>query len=385
MSSFVDLAQIYARGVEALAAPPGARRGVERGGAGPAEPASLADEAEQLADVSSKLNEAAIERLSDTDPAVRAETEVALLAKALTDLELSAYLYRAAADEELGQPAASRGEERAAAPHLGEHLADLLPGAAARPRALDRGAGSPADIPSARAALAREVEDTLELVQARAVKAGQAALGSLASLGAAELAQAAGVVGMSLAGALGQAEKVTRLYQLFRSFALGAYNSVLALLGPSIAESAAKEVVAWVGAVAQGEHLEALLTRLYETGETAQDLRRLAEGSGAELAAFTAAIEGLGALGEQFSRRMKLTEQLLRGLRLLSGVPTAALPAARLLFAAAFVALAAYAVLAGADYVDSRRIRLLDRVPGVRRVVEARLNSTQEQEKADGH
>ena len=44
------------------------------------------------------------------------------------------------------------------------------------------------------------------------------------------------------------------------------------------------------------------------------------------------------------------------------------------LMAAAYSAIMGYAVLAGADYVDAERVKLLNRVPGVRQVVEQCLS-----------
>jgi hypothetical protein len=44
------------------------------------------------------------------------------------------------------------------------------------------------------------------------------------------------------------------------------------------------------------------------------------------------------------------------------------------LMAAAYSAILGYAVLVGADYVDAERVKLLNRVPGVRQVVEQSLS-----------
>ena len=44
------------------------------------------------------------------------------------------------------------------------------------------------------------------------------------------------------------------------------------------------------------------------------------------------------------------------------------------LMAAAYSAILGYAVLAGADYVDAERVKLLNRVPGVRQVLEQSLS-----------
>jgi len=296
MTNFTDLAEAYISGVQALAEPLVTQRGLERGGASPElEPAVLVAQVEQLADVSAKLTDAAMLRLADGEADVRAETEMSLLAKALTDLEVSTFLYRAAAAEDLGgtSPASAMPMRADASVSLGQHLGDLLPKAAAQSRTIERAAKRASDIPTARAELTQNVQETLELIQTRAAKAGQTALSSLASLGASELAQAAGIVGRSIASALGQAEKVTRLYELFRRFALNAYESLLALLGPTLAAGAAKEVVAWVGSIVEGEKLEMLLERWYETKQTTSDLGTLAEKSAANLAAFASAIQGV--------------------------------------------------------------------------------------------
>jgi len=257
----------------------------------------------------------------------------------------------------------------------GEYL-DLLvgaPAAAAVAKALERGAAVPADLPAARTQLTRAVEDTLDLVRDKVANSGQSALAGLLGLGVGELAQAAGLVGMSIAQALGQAEKVTRLYELCRQFALSAYESLVALIGPALAQGAAKQVMSWVDDLAKGEQFGQLLDRLYETGKTNQALRELVAATQADLLAFVAAIQGLDNLGAAYRQQAGLIEKLLKGLRLLSAVPATALPQGRLLLAAAYIVLAGYVVLAGADYVDAQKIKWLNRTPGVRQIVESRL------------
>jgi hypothetical protein len=228
---------------------------------------------------------------------------------------------------------------------------------------------------AARTQLSQSVEDTLDLVRERAARTGQAAVSGLLTLGLAEIARAAGLVGMDIAQALGQAEKVTRLYHLFRQFALSAYDSLAALLGPTLAQTAAQQVLAWVNDVAQGEQFGQLLEKLYETQQTAQHLSQVATASQASLEKFVAAIQSVDGLNDKYQQQIGLVDRLLRGLRLLGGVPAAALPQGRLLLAAAFIVLVGYVILAGADFVDARRLRLLNRVPGVRQVVETNLAS----------
>jgi hypothetical protein len=408
-TTYQQLAQAYAAGARALlapAAPLAGERSITPVAKGPvARPSpvgdlrlDLADQAEQLAPLAADFTQAAAAQLADPDPQARLQASTGLLAKALADLEISARLLQAAEDEEdqppvgdlrLARPkvvAAERSVSTFEAP--GDYL-DLLSGApAAAPvaKALERGPSTalrtsatvPADVETARTQLATAVEDTLDLVRDKVAKTGQSALGGLLGLGAGELAQAAGLVGMNVAQALGQAEKVTRLYELFRQFALSAYDSLVALIGPALAQGAAKQVVSWVGDLAKGEQFGKLLDRLYETGKTNQALGELVAGSQADLLVFAAAIQGLDNLDTAYRQQAGLIEKLLKGLKLLAIVPAAALPQGQLLLAAAYIALGGYVVLAGADYVDAQKLKLLNRTPGVRQIVESKLAAATE-------
>jgi hypothetical protein len=188
-----------------------------------------------------------------------------------------------------------------------------------------------------------------------------------------EVASAAGIVGMDIATKIGVGAQVTRLVGLFREFALNAYNSLAELLGPGIAKLAAQQVVTWVSDVVQGEQFGKLLDRLYETAQTTQQVGQVATASQAELDKFVAAIQGVDALSGQYGQQIGLIEKLLQGLRLFGSVPAAALPYGRLLLAAAYIVLAAYVILAGADLVDAPKLKGLDRVPGVCKIVESNL------------
>jgi hypothetical protein len=372
---YVVAAQAYADGVRVLFAPSGTPTG-ERGGRGPAAPEELAGQAEKLAPLSAELTEAAAARLADADRAVRAQASSGLLAKALTDLEISLRLLQAAEDEEEGILwAGEPGAERSAGglQSTEEHLRILLGEAGPALAPVERGEGTPRDVPTARVMLSASITDALDLISERAGKTGQAALGGLLGLGAGEVARAAGLVGMDIARALGQAEKVARLYGLFRDFALQAYDALVALLGRHLAQTAAQQVVEWFGQFQEGEQFERLLERLYETQQTAQDLGPLVAQSQAGLGSYAAAIRGVDGLEAAFGRQAELAEKLLKGLKYLALVPATALPQGRLLMAAAYIVLGAYIVLAGGDTVDARRVERLNRVPGVRQVVEAQL------------
>jgi len=380
--SYQDAARAYTTGVRALFARPVAvttREMTERGETEAVPADALANQAEQLAPLSADFTRAAAAQLNAPDAMVRADTAAQLLTKALTDLQISAQLLQAAMDEEAG-PAAARGEavERgvsmAAPSDLEENLRFLLSEAGAAPISAERGVASfPADVPAARVQLSQLSGDTLSLIRDRAGKTGQTAISGLLVLGVAEVTQAAGVVGLEIAAALGVGEKVTRLYSLFREFALSAYNSLVALLGPTLAQTAAQQVLAWVNDVVQGEKFAQLLDKLYETGSTGQNIQQEVDASNAALSKFVAAIRDVDALGEKFGQQIGTVDKLLKGLRLFGAIPTTVVPQGKLLMAAAYLVIGGYIVLAGADFVDAPNLHWLDRVPGVRRVVETNL------------
>jgi hypothetical protein len=373
--SYEDLAAAYVEGVRGLLKPPLAAPGViERGEAAPR---PTADQAESLATISSQLTAAAAKRLEEEAEETRILAALGLLAKATTDLEISAALLLAAEDEESGAPpSATSAPERGGgpSPDLEERLAIILGQKSAMPPAVDRSAPTlPADPAKARQALALSAGDALDLIRQRSAKTGQAAIGGLITIGAVELASAAGVVGLNIATALGQAEKVTRLYTMFREFAINAYDSILALLGPGIAKVAATKVVEWVNDVLQGEQFGVLLEKLYETGPTREDLTQRLQTSQAGSEQVATAQSGLDALEARIKKQSDLADKVLKGLGFLAAAPAAILPQGQVLRAAAYIVLAGYIVLSGADYVDAPRLKQIDRVAGVRKVVEAIL------------
>jgi hypothetical protein len=380
-TTYLAAAQAYAEATRELFAParrtPTGLASAERGG--PATPPSsdLASRAGALAAASDQLAAAATTQLSDADPTVRAQASAGLLAKALNDLTVSAYLLRAAQDEEDGLLAADpTSVERggAALPSsLEANLGFLLSAPAGVPRGIDRADATPRSVDLARVQLDQSAGDALDLISERAAQTGQAALGGLLGLGVAELGQAAGIVGLEIAGILGQADKVTKLYGLFRDFVLRTYGSLLALLGPGLAQMAAQQVMSWIDEVRNGKQFAALLGQLYATDVVSNDVRETVANSQSSLDGFVAALQGVDGLNGQYQQQIALSEKLLKGLKLLGGVPAAVLPQGMLLMAAAYIVLGAYVILAGADYVDSPKLTLLHRTPGVRTVVQTCL------------
>jgi hypothetical protein len=241
------------------------------------------------------------------------------------------------------------------------------------PEAVLRGEEMPADVAAARPKLTTMAVDTLALISDRAAKTSQSALAGLLGLGLLQITSAAGIVGMDIARALGQAEKVTRLYSLFRSFAVQAYESLVALLGPSLAQAGAQRVLEWVEAVSEGEQVGQLLETLYNTHQTGEILTAEIAASQVGLERFHRAMESVLRLEKAYLQQTTLAEKILKGLRYFGGIPAATLPQGILLVSAAYLVLAAYIILTAADYVDSEKVTLLDRVPGVRRSVEMNL------------
>lgn len=371
-NSYLEAARAYAGGVCVLLAPSGREIGV-RGGQGPASFTDLAARAEALSPVSERLTKESAMRLTHPEPAARIEAETALLAKALTDLEISGYLLQAAQDQESErQWGNERGMDRSAGSSqiTKPYLAILL--GKEEKSALDR-AVAPRSLSAARTELILQSGDALALITARSADASQTALEGLVGLGASELAKAVGIVGLDIAKALGQAEKITQLYNLFRDFLFKAYNAFVALLGPQLSKIVGEQVTEWVEKISDGEPIPDLLEKLYETEETKEALQQEIETSKAKLDRFTAAIEQVGKLNDALGKQTNLVEKILPKLKWAALIPAAALPQGQLLMAAAYIVLSGYVILNAADYVDAPRLQRLDRVPGVRRVIETHL------------
>jgi hypothetical protein len=222
-------------------------------------------------------------------------------------------------------------------------------------------------------ALSNSVDDAIDLISSRAGRVGQSALSGLVGIGATELVNAAGIVGMDIAEALGQAEKATKLYELFRTYITKAVESLIALVGRPALEAATNQALEWVNELKEGKLFREMLIRLYGTSQTVEQLRLEIAASQAGLERFVAAIQDVDKLDSAFHQQIKLAEKLLKGLRFVGGISAAALPASKLILAGVYMVLGVYIVAAGGDYVDSPRLQFLNRVPGVRQVVEVRL------------
>jgi hypothetical protein len=260
-----EIAQDYAEKVRLLFAPSGEPTG-ERGGRGPTSPQDLAQQAESLSPVSASLTQALAVQQTEADPTLRFQVSVKLLAKALTDLEISAYLYQAALEEEEGTTwSNNQSGERSFANlrSIEENLQVILGQAEVSSQITERGEGQITDIPTARIELSNTVEDTLTLILEQASKTGESALTRVMGLGVTELAQAVGIVGMTMADVLCQGETVSHLYNAFRNFLDRAYESLIELIGKQLAQTAGQQVLEWVNEIKEGKNLNTILKKFY--------------------------------------------------------------------------------------------------------------------------
>lgn len=387
--AYADSVQAYAEGVRAFFAPglmPEMVAGRERfgAGAGAVSVAELAQRAEALAPLSVKLTDSTAARLDAEEVGASMQASVSLLAKALTDLEVSRALLHAAEEEPvLAAPGSRSLEAERSAPlvrpaHL-EQTLQLLLGDTSVGETLagaleaERGATRPKTVAAARTQLAGDAETALLLIRDRAASAGWEALGGIAGMGLGPLTQAAGLVGMEVAELLGQAAQMTRLVELVRGFLGEAVRSLQALLGPAVLQAVGGQAVDWLKEAATEKRFSHLLERLYATGPAAKALATLIKESPADLECFIGALQGVEALELAYRRQVELVGKLLKVLKTLRAPLATALPQGTLVFVAIYLLIGGYVVLAGGDYVDAERLKRIDRVPGVRKVVEMKL------------
>jgi hypothetical protein len=381
-SSYQSAAESYAQGVRDLfAAAPGAP--TTRGELAPAPPTDLADRAEALAATSRDLTTAAAAKLAHPDPNVRIEGSTQLLAKALADLQVSAVLFQAAQAEQGSLEGTRDLVPTVEMPGDLEDTLGVLTGStpvvaesATRGREAEsgtRGLEAAPDPAATRNELTNVAGNELTTVRTRAAQTGQAALQGLVGLGLTQVASAAGIVGGDIAKAIGVGEQVGKLFSLFRDFVVNGYNALLALLGPALGQMAAGQVLTWAKEVESGAKFDELLEKLYGTEATRQALTTLIAGSTADVTRLTTAITGITALDASYKKQMELVDKVRNGLKLVGMAAGVALPQGRVLLAALYLIVGGYVVLAGADYVDAPNLKLLNRVPGVRQIVEQNL------------
>lgn len=378
--SYTELAQSYAEGVLGLMMPMSSQAThVSQRGVAVMSYASVTAQAKQLLRTSSALTQSAVERLSSGSPQDRIETQMQLLAKALTDLAVSQQLLDSAEDERSGITPQIAGASRTAALfEVDTYLKVLVNGFGARSRfstSAERAAAPAMDVSSAKYGLNDALNDTLATVLDQTAVQGQAAFRGLVSIGLFNLAKAASVVGADIAKYLGYDEQVSELYGLVNEYVGRAHETILSLLGRELSSIAVDKALDFFNSLKDGSLLGELLEKLYETRKTRDEMVKLVQASDAELPNYNKAIEGLDTLSTQFKEIMDFVGKLIKGLKFVGMIPAATMPQAQLVMSASHAVLFTYIILAGADFADSQRIKMLNRVPGVRDLITANLLS----------
>ncbi len=430
MANYTELAKQYAEGVLALMMPMSTQAThVSQRGITIASYQAVATQARQLLSVSTQLTAAAAERLTSSNPQLRVEVQLQMLAKALTDIALSQQLLDAAEDEKVGIGPQVAGASRTASLFdVNGYLKVVVNGFGARNsgsgRGVSRSGSSPysafastpgftpaspaldygsapagtqadgyggaavleapamigetsaqAEVNSAKYSLADAVGETLASVIEQTSVQGQAAFRGLVSIGLFNLGKAASVVGADIAKYLGYGAEVSDLYRLVNEYVGRAHETILTLLGRELSGLAIEKALDFFNTLKDGSLLGELLEKLYETRKTRDDLAQVVQQSAADLPSYAKAIEGLMQLREQFGGIMEFVGKLIKGLRFVGMIPAAAMPQAQLVMSASHAVLFTYIILAGADFADSQRIKMLNRVPGVRDLITTNLLS----------
>ncbi len=355
-----------------LAAAYAAAVGAAMSSASTRELAAEAAAPDELLALSAGLTRAAQAELGAADGLAVAAAEVQLLAGAALDLLMTGTLaeppppalrgYGAELTPALAGPAADLAQLQAviAAPEaylVGSLAGRNLAGVAVR---------GTRDLASAAAELEVAVHATLASIRGDVITTGTHIVEGLLLLDAALLREALTAVGGDLAGRLGV--DLAGIGAQALRFVLAANEKLLALLGLDALQEARKLLQAWIEQLRQGTLFPKLADRILRTRATEAEVRRwLAAYQGPEDALW-AARDTVNQLAGHFAAKARLADKVTAGLAVAKVLPPLLTPAGRLAVAAAYLALLAYLIGSGYDHVDSDRIRLLDRVEGVRGV-----------------
>lgn len=356
-----QLAAAYAAGVGA-AISGGATRGLTAESVAPDELLALSD----------SLSRSAGAGLRDTDQLAVASAEVQLLAGAALDLLMAGALAEP-------PPSAIRGYGAELPPALAGPSADLAQLQAVIAAAEAYLAGSVAgrslaavsvrgtrDLPSAAVELEAAVRAALTSIRGDVIATGTHVIEGLLLLDAALLREALVAVGGDMAGRLG-ADLAGLGAQALR-FVLAANEKLLALLGPEVLQEARKLLEAWIEQLRQGTLFPKLADRILRTRAIEAEVRRWLVAYQGPEDTLWAARDAINQLAGHFAAKARLADKVVAGLAVAKVLPPLLTPAGRLAVAAAYLALLAYLIGSGYDHVDSDRLRLLDRVEGVRGV-----------------
>lgn len=339
--------------------------------------ADVSSRVESVITASSRLTEAAAAGITAPVARDRERSTLRLVAGAAADLAVANDLIRAQGD---GPAFAVREATAAMYPQLISELGPILrPGEEAAATVTTRGVSfrpSPSDPKDALAQLRWTATRSFDAIADDVVDVGQMAISGLLALQAAPVKQAAAVAAQELLNKIG--DGLGAVLRQAARLLVAAYDKILQALGKDAASDARQQAARWIQMLQTGTLLNKLLERLYEKQRILEDIEVHARQAEEALMsdAFSTVLSETRNLAERFRQHRSSIEWLLRGLAYAKDWLFTVEPWGPLAVTAMYVGSLGYVVYAGGDYVDwfrTEEIKPLDRVPGLRGVVQETL------------
>jgi len=378
--SYSQILLDYSQKVQDLFSSPSDSVG-ERGFRGPTSFENLADQAEDLIELSDQLNLAATDELLQAIPEQRIQHGTSLMAKSLVDLEISATLLEAALDLEENQPFQSNLDEERRARSKGQ--IDLLVEIMNHDDQVERTEG---DLPNERAlkeyldpptirfALQGAVEDGLDLITSRAGRLSQEVIFELINIDGLNLPSLLNDLASGLSGIVEVVEPGKRLLELYQGYIIRSIESLQKFIGSKATEIFVEQVISWMNPLKGGKIMTSILETLYGISQSEANLVQLIDSSQRDLHFFQLATDEIEHLLNEHQRQIQLGEKINTGLGILGSISSAlVLPIGGALLTVGKVVLGAFIVTASGDYLDAPSLKLLNHVPGIPSLVESRL------------
>lgn len=306
--------------------------------------------------------------LESQDDQTRSLSSTQLLAKTLTDLQMGARLLE---QEKTRSRFVDRGQGLETAV-LTESLS-LLSQEGADTERLTRRYTVLTDIAGARRRLNDAVSASLKSVTQDTEQVVRRAFSGLLGLSLVQVTAAAAEVTGGISGVLASSRGVDRAAQSGIQLLAESARSASTLMEQPVLESAVRQVLVWLEEIRGGRVVSVLLERVYATESTVERLHSLIESSPGPVEPFAKALQALNDLSEDYSRQARISGQILQGARWVGGGLTTIFPQASLIMAVLYLTIGGYGILSGADYVDSPKLKLIRRIPGVRLRVEEQI------------
>lgn len=326
---------------------------------------------EGIPEISARFRTSLTPGLESQDYHTRSLTSSQLLAKTLTDLQMAAQLLEQ--DETRFQ--FTDGVREADFLEPGDSFFVISQEEPASYRSIRRYTAL-TDIAGARRRLSGAVSDSLGSVMQDTEQVVRASFTGLLGLSLSQVTAAASEVTGGISGALSSSRGIEQFTQSGRQLLVEAARSATSLMDQPALESGVRQVLDWLEEVRGGRIVSVLLERVYATELTGEELHSLIESASGPLEAFSKALQALNDLSEDYNQKARISGQILRGARWVGGGLSTFFPQATLIMAILYLAIGGYGILSGADYVDSPRLKVIKRVPGVRLRVEQHFPSS---------